>query len=900
MACIAPHRCRSIAVASPLGLCVLDAWRGNNKWKRFDKAEENQFRVLAMEWWEDSNDEEDFLIAIIELVATSHRFLAGWARRRLDLSHQLLEHIDDYALSTSIWGIPLPSTFYPNSISILTSSPIEKLQNNNNRNEKDQSESRKAVVLVTDTGNTLEPSLLIFQLQTQSLIGKSEDRERDARTMVIKCSLALHGGLSSDQENIFLANAFFRFNLLDTHQSPKTLSVNESDQLTYGKDDSIVAILGMITPQGEIKVAIATKGALLLETTLLKKGTISKISLSNVFNGFHFWTMELVTDRSLWCWAAPPAERKYLICENVRPTDCLPISSLLRPPHSIVSQEHDDHGRVWFGTLSCVGDSAMWMLGLTDSTRSQCAVGCVPSSAYGCVMHLGQDGSSYSHEIIPQGQIDHFAGLIQHESFQVGSASIAMPIFLFSLIDHLLTDEQLLINDPELKLWAQTRNYFSDLLQESQHINTTFTALRLLLLRSVEAVSSVAPKKKGGEKIPKPKEGREHYKTARGFFTRIVTLLKEMLNTSLFANLMLSVARQIEPSCMEHLFPLPQELSPLLTIEDFYLQAIERGSLGTPSSSLPLLSNKLSALEECKEILYHCLWKLASIKNTTEFDTTREERKLVRDLFRFATQLEVMTDFEFYSDEVKLNAASMITTEEKKTTGIADKDLLAEVSLTHTSRKKFRSTLSALLTPLSCIRSRQKDCDIYKVNNSFISSTSEETEYEALNQGILISERGAKVSVMFLTGKILVRLCVEDGKGGWTRAAILAQLVLGDTVIDESGKGVLEWFQRSSLPILAEAAHKLSNSINDLDLSNQNEMTKVVTQYLIQGVCAAKEEMMSTNNGAWLLELIILSLSRLLPTDSINITSHVAPSLVLLAIIVGHVSGRMEDMVKGW
>lgn len=47
MASIAPEKCQSVAVASQFGLCMLDACR-SHKWKRFDRTEEMQFRVLIM------------------------------------------------------------------------------------------------------------------------------------------------------------------------------------------------------------------------------------------------------------------------------------------------------------------------------------------------------------------------------------------------------------------------------------------------------------------------------------------------------------------------------------------------------------------------------------------------------------------------------------------------------------------------------------------------------------------------------------------------------------------------------------------------------------------------------------------------------------------------------------
>ena len=57
----------------------------------------------------------------------------------------------------------------------------------------------KAVVMISDHG--IDPSVVLFQLQT------SQD--------VVKCSVALHGGLNPDSKNTFLASASFDFDLED-------------------------------------------------------------------------------------------------------------------------------------------------------------------------------------------------------------------------------------------------------------------------------------------------------------------------------------------------------------------------------------------------------------------------------------------------------------------------------------------------------------------------------------------------------------------------------------------------------------------------------------------------------------------------------------------------------------
>lgn len=740
---------------------------------------------------------------------------------------------------------------------------------------------------------------------------RSVETTKKFRDIKIKCSLAFHGGLSPDQKNIFLASASFQFNLTQQQEASHRIQQNETsseNEPQVYENKSPVAIIGIITPQNVLKAAMITKGALLSEATVMT-GSISRVHLCSVLKGYYYWTLELTSDRSLWCWAVPPAEQSNAK-ERFDDAAADKLRFLqLKPPHHLMSSHHDIYGTFSFGTLSCVGDSEMWMLGSSSTTRSQFSVGCTPLSPYGCVMYLGQDGNSDSHELISEVKPDGSTSILVHEYFRVGEVSISTPLFLFPLIHHLLTKQPPSNNHTGFDAWIITRNAFIDFLKSRKHINTTFTGLRLLVLRSVETLAEAARKRK---KKDNP-ENEECERTARDFLSRTIALLNAIITPTLFANLLLSVARQLEPSCLKHLFPLPREASKMVTLDDLYLQAVEQGSLATSSSALPLLSTKVSALEECKDIFYHCLCKLTSSNaNLVDFDWTRDERHLVRDLFRFATQLELMTDIEFWSDDVKLNSSSIPTAEEKQQPGkeVNGKHPSDGVILTPPKLKR-QSTLTSMFNPLFCLRATplicvgngKEKCEekvVYNANGAFIGSGFEEIDYDALEQNSSILERGAKVSVLFLTGKILVRLCLEDGEGGWNRAANLSRLVLGDTAIDESGEGVLKWFQRTPLQTLAVAAYNLSNSIDDLNLTNPDEMTSLVSNFIVQGINAAKMEKLSTSDGSWLLELVILSLSRLSLADSINITSHVAPSLILIAIIVGHTTGRMDDMVGGW
>lgn len=619
-------------------------------------------------------------------------------------------------------------------------------------------------------------------------------------------------------------------------------------RLTNGADH--VAVVGMIATH-KVKAAIATRRALLVEEDVIS-GTVTKMMLSDKLDNRFVWMIELC-DGSVWCWSTP--------------TDQTPTSSKsakTEMPIRLPSQVGAGDYAHYFGTVSRVGDSAMWLLG-SKNTQQQLAVGCVPSSSYGCVMKGGQIGTNH-HRLIP-GDSSH---MLEHEVFSFGKASITTPAYLTSLLNHLLTPPPTSENATKEVLHAD--KHYLEYLQPVQCGDTASVALRLLVLRAVEIMAS-------------SKKVKANYKLASDLFSNIIELLTESLSPNAFASLLLSLARQVEPSCMEHLFPLPESSPNLETIEDLYVESIRRGSLATPSLTLPLLSTKLSALEECKEILYHCLLNLSSsfLESDVHFDTSREERQFVRDLFRFANQLEQMDEAEFWSD-TKLDVTMLPTAEEKKQGKVF-------ATPTKTSAKKSRSGFG-ILSPLICSgRRRREERAVYEAASSFIGSGFEEFEYEHID--VSMSERVGPVSVMYITGKLLARLSFEE-KYGWKKAATMARLILGDTTINETGKGVVIWMQSISLSSLGVTAHQLSKSKEYLDLTDSDDVADAVTDYLVQGMFAANHEM-TRSDAAWLLELVILSLSRLSPRESVN--QHVAPRLVLMATIVGHVSGRMEDMV---
>jgi hypothetical protein len=118
-----------------------------------------------------------------------------------------------------------------------------------------------------------------------------------------------------------------------------------------------------------------------------------------------------------------------------------------------------------------------------------------------------------------------------------------------------------------------------------------------------------------------------------------------------------------------------------------------------------------------------------------------------------------------------------------------------------TPETKRRSAFS-FVTPIVCSgRRRREERAAYEATRTFIGAGFDEFEYADVKTPTLeVPIR--PVSVLVITGTLLVRLSLGETKQGWQTSAVMARLILGDTAIDESGMGAVSWIQRMSLSSL--------------------------------------------------------------------------------------------------
>jgi hypothetical protein len=195
-------------------------------------------------------------------------------------------------------------------------------------------------------------------------------------------------------------------------------------------------------------------------------------------------------------------------------------------------------------------------------------------------------------------------------------------------------------------------------------------ALRLLILRSVEMLSQVDKKHRKAQSDV----SRYNLMLSVALFTEIVNVVRRCTTNLQFASLFLEVGRQIEPSFVAHLFPLPHSHSVpadsptarrhssnvfveakdsldrfnARTVVELFSLCIHEGSLAASASALPLLSSRMLSRKYCGLLLERAMAAFVLNIDSTEvdFDCSLEERRVIGDIFRFAMKMEDAASLE--------------------------------------------------------------------------------------------------------------------------------------------------------------------------------------------------------------------------------------------------------------
>ncbi|CAJ1952662.1 unnamed protein product [Cylindrotheca closterium] len=554
----------TIAIASSSGVCLLD---NKYRWKQFGTPiEESSFSIILMEWWEGngtkkSEENEDLLVTIIEL-RSGKQYLSCWSPKRLGTSHQLLVSASPDTGTETKWGIPLAEDVKVSSLMLLAE-PSSKSDG--------AQQARKAVVFVASTDP--EASELVyttFQLQLSTpLKGRSEKRSNSVLTSktisgILKDGTRSIGPISS----IFLAGASFRFDL--------------QDRCTSTLASSLVATVGVVRSPGGLEVISYDARNTACQSTLVHTDELSKISLVDVVHGADrlvdtfVWAIELLNGE-IFCWSVPSllgAEIDETLGFYSVPIENDTLKpSVLHPPVRVCKRDRRNKlMRYAMGNLSHAGSSSDWMQRSAVGCQSDMFVGPIPHSTYDCGLRTGQRCRKYRRANLYGTSDDSYAADINvSESDGPSNFMITPPAFVPSLYSmHVETAyRRIRMAQPDDSNMSQElKEDKARILSIERHIHNRMTTiqnkdavtmtLRLFVLRTVEMVADLHKR-----------HGKAPTDASQAFLLVATTVLSEVIEsvrrfaTDLqFASLFLEVGRQMEPSCLPHLFlPPPSERS---------------------------------------------------------------------------------------------------------------------------------------------------------------------------------------------------------------------------------------------------------------------------------------------------------------------------------------------------
>jgi hypothetical protein len=657
--CIGHRRGLSVAVSSDNGLCLLDCSErsdGNtvpSKWRHFGNAvEESLFKVTAMEWWEgvaipSANEmfQDDLLLAIIEVHHDGKAVvcLSCFSPRRLDFGHQLLSSQSKGV--NSKWGIKLSDRFSSARLDIL---PEPKADS---EIKLSAATTRRAVILISDASDAAAYEVYQLQIIEGNSAGFAESYlDLQPFTVVGNCASVGTVGSCCD---LFLAGASFRF---DCRQFE-----------SFSADDGLyVATLGIIRPAtgGVDAIAISANSVTAFGKVVERFPSVDpKISevvnywlstiISDADRVYFFWCLQLANG-SLITWVVPtfPIDMKYnnLSGPSIASNGWPFLSKGFESVHPKVSI---------LGQTSKAGTLSKWMQQSSSGTRTDFPLGCVPGSFFGCLLRSMQACRKLHQSVCLENDSEPFRlDFLDHDVLYPGDLVLSPPVSITSVYSLLLNS-----NDCE-----SSHNAFSSKLCQRQihkglHLDpfadSFGLSLQLLVLRTAEALAS--------SKVSLGGNTPEAIDDVMVMFTRLVNAIRSSLQPLNGAALFLDVGRQIEPSCLATLFPLPSARNGSHTsfreMEDILSIFLAHGTISSAVKSLPLLLKDGLSKSMCVIMFQYCLRILKTSLNSYNSSLPAEVRSL-GDIFRYGLRLERLEDDESDLLQTRLtNSESLSDTE---------------------------------------------------------------------------------------------------------------------------------------------------------------------------------------------------------------------------------------------
>jgi hypothetical protein len=440
--------------------------------------------------------------------------------------------------------------------------------------------------------------------------------------------------------------------------------------------------------------------------------------------------------------------------------------------------------------------------------------------------------------------------------------------------------------------------------------------LRLIVFRSLELISKVH---KRHSKDPSD-VSKSNIRLSQSLLSAIVDATRRCTSNLQFASLFLEIGRQIEPSNLEYLFPLPLpdnfvkanstktyssdddvlDNANASSVVDLFTICIDGGSLAASASALPLLTSKAEARFYCGLLLDEAIDNFVNNTDSSKFnfDKTEEERRALGDFFRFGMKLE---DAELCEERL---ATGMDQTNDSRS--ISDEIVTPEA--------KRRSLICNLNTSSSILNyivpssmlgeseKRRMEDAIKREASTFIKRSLDDPglDFAMLPpdwDNSFDSPRHANnstdiSSVGGLVGDSLLDLLQSiHTDNNWKAMSAISKMILQEGVEVPSSY--------SLFCDVAEKAHPLDilSLIPDAyDVNNGHEDN--LTAYIEEEISTCCNQGVTDSDANVIVDLALLLIDRILLLSLVDINDQAAMEigLVFVIMVAGHVCGRSESI----
>lgn len=817
---------------------------------------------------------------------------------------QLLVSLEEEKSTDVVWGMPLNKEIKATSLSILAEP----------KSHDSVKQERRAVVFLSSTNFEMsEMNYTSFQLQltrakAQGVTGGFGNQKQFsilAKKVIqgtFKDGTRSVGPISS----VFVAGASFRFDL-------------ESDN---EQNEHFVATIGISrTPGGLEVISLDTENRAYI-SPVVSADEVSKVWLADIVNesghiaSHHWerascvWAIELINGE-LFCWSVPcltgkcTTEGSEFELDSFSKESTISRPKGLRPPTLVCKRKsRSNKRRFLLGILSHVGTSSDWMQQTSSGCQKDIAMGLIPQSSFGCGLRAGQGSKRVRRLAVTDFDGENFTlEELRSEVYCPSDFLMTPPAFVPSLYSMFLEaahlrSEVLAAKESNVEASLELQNaristiesHIQARLQGSPNKDSVMMGLRLLIIRSVEMLASV------DKKNSKEQSDASHSSLllAKALFSEVVEAVRTSTTDLQFASLFLEVGRQVEPSCLEQLFPLPQSIAlqsdePNLsrrsakTVFDLFSLCVQEGSLVASASALPLLTSRVQSRNYCDLLMARSIGAFienASASNS-KFDQTEEERRVIGDIFRFGIKLEDAAKFE---DQMKASSAKM---NEEKKLNLEPQEF--DDSFSYDSEEASGKNLICNLDVFSRFSGSNEEEAIRRSAISFIGNNADFQSLDFLNivdEGKRTEKRKTTVdedlkTMGGLVGGVIVDL-IRSPKTDrpWKTMACLARMLL-----QERSEINADIFSKAAEEVEADDMETL------LPTTYSGEDEEKFTQFMLYetGKCQAECSEMDANI---IVDLILFVLSRLEGFRLPKSQAFIPTGLVFIGLVAGSIAGR--------